>query len=228
MPPVVAVHSGAPDGRVEGIELVVIGADVDNPVGDDRRGFHLGAGLSTEALDQGGHVGHRDGPFCEIGAGVRGTEPEHRPVTTRCSQSENRQQNQHSRPSTSHSSPSRRPELPPRPRLSVAGWTGCFDRDYRQGLSGSMVRSAVAHYAEVFAIEPGRCFHYVEKSTTQQPMPCPGEVRWRGRFRAQDGKSYRVEACDEHVDEGLRGGCRIAGEREQPAVVARPSSRLSR
>ncbi len=64
----------------------------------------------------------------------------------------------------------------------------------------------MAHYAEVFATEPGRCFRYVEKVATQQPMPCPGEVRWRGRFRANDGRWYAVEACAEHLDEGVVGG----------------------
>ena len=71
----------------------------------------------------------------------------------------------------------------------------------------------VAHYANAFSTDPGRCFRYVDKPGCQgQPMRCPEPVSWRGRFRG--GKqSWRVDSCEEHAgDLGARVPRMVTGE----------------
>jgi hypothetical protein len=60
----------------------------------------------------------------------------------------------------------------------------------------------VPHYAEAFSPIAGRCFRLVSRQDQQAgPVHCPEPPRWRGTFRAKDGRRYSVEACDGH-----RGG----------------------
>jgi hypothetical protein len=57
------------------------------------------------------------------------------------------------------------------------------------------------HYAEAFSPLPGRCFRMVSREDGQAgPTHCPEQPVWRGRFRAKNGRLYRVEACDGHAD----------------------------
>lgn len=59
-----------------------------------------------------------------------------------------------------------------------------------------------AHYANAFTIDPGRCFRMIQLEGVGHPMHCPEPIAWHGRFRANDDKLYRVDACQGHA-EGL-------------------------
>jgi hypothetical protein len=67
------------------------------------------------------------------------------------------------------------------------------------------------HYAEAFAIVPGRCFRMVQLPGVGHPFHCVEPVAWHGRFRAGD-RQYRVDACDGH-----------ASDLGAPVVALRPS-----
>jgi len=61
-----------------------------------------------------------------------------------------------------------------------------------------------AHYAEVFALLPGRCFRMVtdpEPRRRGQPTHCGAPVVWRGRFRTRGELIYWVDACEGHGEE---------------------------
>lgn len=56
--------------------------------------------------------------------------------------------------------------------------------------------------ANAFQLVPGRCFRLiVSEQARGQPVPCPGEVVARGRWRDGGGKVHVVEACREHAGE---------------------------
>jgi hypothetical protein len=63
------------------------------------------------------------------------------------------------------------------------------------------------HFAEAFSTEPGLCYRLVQ-GQGGQPQQCHQPVVWRGRYRAGNGRWYRIWACDEH-GEGLVRGERI-------------------
>jgi hypothetical protein len=55
------------------------------------------------------------------------------------------------------------------------------------------------HYAEAFSPIAGRCFRFLSRGDQEAgPIHCPELPRWRGTFRAKDGRRYAVEACDGH------------------------------
>jgi hypothetical protein len=56
------------------------------------------------------------------------------------------------------------------------------------------------HYANAWS-PPPRCWRYVAKPATTQPMRCPRPPYWTGRWRDPDGRWHEVQACDGH-----RGG----------------------
>ena len=58
----------------------------------------------------------------------------------------------------------------------------------------------MGHYAEAFAVIPGRCFRFTHAGTGHA-RHCPGRVVTTGTFRDGTGKRYRVEACGEHRGE---------------------------
>ena len=62
--------------------------------------------------------------------------------------------------------------------------------------------AAVAHYAEAFSVDAGRCFRYVDKpGCVGQPMRCRAPVAGRVRFRDGRGRPWTVDACVEHAGE---------------------------
>jgi len=55
------------------------------------------------------------------------------------------------------------------------------------------------YYAKAFSPIIGRCFRLVSRQDQQAgPIHCPEPPRWRGSFRARNGRHYAVEACDGH------------------------------
>jgi len=59
----------------------------------------------------------------------------------------------------------------------------------------------MAHYANAFTIEPGRCFRMVQQVGVGHPAHCPGPVTTRGRWRSAAEQLFRVDACDDHARE---------------------------
>jgi hypothetical protein len=57
----------------------------------------------------------------------------------------------------------------------------------------------LTHYAEAFALLPGRCFRMVHaEDGTGHAQHCPYITEWRGRFQDGAGKWWTVKACDGH------------------------------
>jgi hypothetical protein len=63
------------------------------------------------------------------------------------------------------------------------------------------------YYAGAFSPLPGRCFRMVASLGEAGPSPCPEPVVWRGSWRAQNGRRYRVDACEGHrpTPDGTKG-----------------------
>jgi hypothetical protein len=61
------------------------------------------------------------------------------------------------------------------------------------------VFGTVILYANAFSADLGRCFRWVCRESTWQPMRCPGEVSTREWW--QDGTDlwWLVDACGEHA-----------------------------
>jgi len=60
---------------------------------------------------------------------------------------------------------------------------------------------AVDHYAEAFAVAPGRCWRLVEDDNgTTRPSHCHVPVVWRGTYRTAEGEVFKVASCDGHAD----------------------------
>ena len=51
---------------------------------------------------------------------------------------------------------------------------------------------------DAFCPLPGRCFRMVQ-SRQLQATHCRGEPAWKGVWRDRAGKSWYVEACQEHA-----------------------------
>ena len=59
----------------------------------------------------------------------------------------------------------------------------------------------MAHYAEAFSPEPGRCFRFVSRGGGSRGAPthCPAPAAYRGTFKDRSGKVHHVEACIQHA-----------------------------
>lgn len=58
----------------------------------------------------------------------------------------------------------------------------------------------MAHYAEAFAVIPGRCFRFVHSGVGHASHCREPVVRW-GEFVDRKGRRHAVETCLEHGDE---------------------------
>jgi hypothetical protein len=59
---------------------------------------------------------------------------------------------------------------------------------------------SAAHYAESFAVMPGRCFRLVNRPDAHgQPDHCPAPVVRHGVFKDKAGKRHQVDACAGHA-----------------------------
>lgn len=58
----------------------------------------------------------------------------------------------------------------------------------------------MAHYAEAFSVQPGRCFRFVHAGAGHAKH-CPEPVVGHGQFVDGNGKQWQVDACAEHAEE---------------------------
>jgi hypothetical protein len=58
------------------------------------------------------------------------------------------------------------------------------------------------YFANAFTLTPGRCFRMITLPGVGHPSHCQEPVAWHGRWRAGDGRLFRVDACVGHA-EGL-------------------------
>ena len=88
-------------------------------------------------------------------------------------------------------------------------------------------------YGDAFSPDAGRCFRWVYRDDTTQPMRCREPVRTRGWWRDRAGVWWAVDACREHAGAldgrpgpGARIGLRTvpppAGRRVRPRDGLRP------
>jgi hypothetical protein len=72
----------------------------------------------------------------------------------------------------------------------------------RLGGGRTLVRMELAHYAEAFTTQRGRCWRFVAGDDPRrqgQPSPCLERVTMRGTFRPPDNRHWRVDSCPGHA-----------------------------